>query len=73
MCNCFSLRLQDGPRLSGIIHLFDLGKERSKNKFKMHFPKGSKDIIHQSPLHQSLPTVCKYIFRGNLDKGQNLP
>lgn len=39
--------------LSGIIHLFDLGKEGSRNKLRMHFPKGSKDIIHTG----SLPPV----------------
>lgn len=40
----------DGACLCGIIHLFDLGKKRSRNKLKMHFLKGSKNIIHKCSL-----------------------
>lgn len=40
----------DGACLSGIIHLFDLGKERGRNKLKMPFPKGTKDVIHTGSL-----------------------
>lgn len=40
----------DGACLSGIIRLFDLGTNRSRNKLKMYFPKGSKDVIHTDSL-----------------------
>lgn len=40
----------DGASLYGIIHLFDLDKERSKNELKMYFPKGSKEIINKCSL-----------------------
>lgn len=59
----------DGARLCGIIHLFDLGKERSRNKLKMHFPKGSKDVIHKCSLPPISP-IGKCIFRES-SKGQN--
>ena len=46
--------------------------DRGGQKDKRVVPKVPRTLLTHAPFHPSLATVCKYVFREKLDKGQNL-